>query len=123
MYPPDTMGMVVLTPHCVSLDQNNGAKTVKKREKERALNETSTADVTDDSTTDATPNATTGATKCRKRNATTSTAPSARLGYIFSAPPGPLPSIYGAIFSVAVKKYWGRVMTTEDNMLLPVHVT
>ena len=93
------MSMVVLSPHHVSLDQNNGAKTVKKREKERALNETSTADVTDDSTTDATPNATTGATKCRKHNATTSTAPPPSQGYIFSATPGPLPGIYGAILS------------------------
>lgn len=93
------MGVVVLSPHHVSLDQNRGAETVKKREKERARNETSTADTADDSTTDATPNATTGATKCRKHNTVTSTTPPARRGYIFSAAPGPLPGIYGTILS------------------------
>jgi hypothetical protein len=87
------MGMVALSPHHVPLDQNRGAQTVKNREKERARNETSTAD--------ATPNATTGATtrKRRKHTAKTSTAPPANLGYIFSGAPGPLPSVYGNILS------------------------
>jgi hypothetical protein len=70
------MGMVVLSQHHVSLDQNRGAKMVKRREKERARNETG----------------------CRKHTIT-STTPSAHRGYIFSAAPGPLPGIYGTILS------------------------
>jgi hypothetical protein len=83
--------MVMLSPHYVLSDQNRGVQMVKNREKERARNETSTAD--------ATPNATTGATKRRKHTAKTSTAPPPKLGYIFLGAPGPLPSVYGTILS------------------------
>jgi len=88
---PIRRNLVALSPSYVSLDQNRGAQMVKDREKERARNETPTAD--------ATANATTGATIRRKRAATTSTAPPPGLGYIFSGPPGPLPSVYGSILS------------------------
>jgi hypothetical protein len=74
-----------------SLDQNRGAQRVKDRAKERARIESST--------TNATTKTAKGVPKGRRRAAITSTTPPANLGYIFSAPPGPLPSVYGAILS------------------------
>jgi hypothetical protein len=91
--------MVALSQHYVSLDQDRGAQIVEDREKERARNETSTADATDNSTTDLTPpNAPMGATK-RRKHAITSTARNAKPLTVFSGPPGPLPSVLGTILS------------------------
>ena len=66
---PDTLDIVVLSPHHVALDRNRGAQMVKNRENERARRDSEAW------TTDATPNASTGATRVRKRKrAKTSTA-------------------------------------------------
>jgi hypothetical protein len=85
------LDIVVLSLPHFSLDQNRGAQLVKNREKERARNESSS--------TNATTKTIKGVPKGRRRAATTSTTPRAKLGYIFSGPPGPLPSVYGTILS------------------------
>jgi hypothetical protein len=85
------MSMVALSPHHVSLDQNRGAQRVKNREKEHNRNESST-------TTSSTKSIK-GVPKVRRRAATTSTTPPAKLGSVTSGTPGPLPSVYGTILS------------------------
>ena len=64
---------------------------MKSRERERARNESST-------TTSSTKSIK-GVPKVRRRAATTSTTPPAKLGYVSSGTPGPLPSVYGTILS------------------------
>ena len=93
VFPSDMLGIrrVEPTRNHFSLDQNRGAQLVKNREKERARNESLMSNATTKSIK--------GVLKSRRRAATTSTTPPANLGYIFSGPPGPLPSVYGTILS------------------------
>lgn len=90
MPPPNTLGLVALSLHHVSLDQNRGAQTVKNRAKKRTCNESSTTNAT---------TKTNKGPKVRKQIAITATTPPFKLGYISPGTPGPLPSVYGTILS------------------------
>ena len=86
---PPWPDIVALSPQLTLFlpsDQNRAAKRMKDRAKERALKESLMT------------NSIKGTQKGRQV-ATTSTTPPARHSFIFSATPGPLPSIYGTILS------------------------